>query len=148
MKSPDLDRGAFSDEGPWVVPDEAMAWQHGIGELRIRTAALVPELVRRRRVPPVRRALITAWWLGGALLGWRFIDRRHPNTARAGLSRRLRVAFAKLGPTYIKLGQILSSGEGIFPEELVREFRFLRDRVPAESFETVRRVVEADFGKP
>ena len=29
------------------------------------------------------------------------------------------------GPTYIKLGQILSSGEGIFPEELVAEFRLL-----------------------
>ena len=36
-----------------------------------------------------------------------------------GLSRRLRIAFGKLGPTYIKLGQILSSGEGIFPPELV-----------------------------
>ena len=149
MKAADLDRGAFSDEGPWLVPDEAMVWQRGIGELRARTAAQGPHLVRRRRVPPVSRAAVTGWHLGGALLGWRFIDkRRNPETARAGLSRRLRVAFSKLGPTYIKLGQILSSGEGIFPEELVKEFRYLRDRVPAESFETVRRVVESDLGKP
>ncbi|MBA2608451.1 MAG: AarF/ABC1/UbiB kinase family protein [Actinobacteria bacterium] len=145
----DLERGAFSDEGPWVMPEDAMVWQRGIGELRLRVAAQVPELVRRRRVPPIQRAAITGWRLGGALLGWKLIDqRRTPDTARAGLSRRLRVAFAKLGPTYIKLGQILSSGEGIFPEELVKEFRYLRDRVPAESFEAVRRVVEAELGKP
>lgn len=126
-----------------------MAWQRGIGELRIRVAAQVPDLIRRRRVPPVGRAVVTGLRLGGAALGWRYIDkRRNPDTARAGLSRRLRTAFAKLGPTYIKLGQILSSGEGIFPEELVREFRLLRDRVPAESFESVRSVVEAELGKP
>ena len=45
---------------------------------------------------------------------------------------------ASLGPTYIKLGQILSSGEGIFPAELVGEFKLLRDRVPPESFDDVR----------
>jgi ubiquinone biosynthesis protein len=147
--APDLERGAFSDRGPWVVPEEAMAWQHGIGALRREVAATVPELIRRRKVPPVARAAITGWHIGGALLGWKFIDkRRNPDTARAGLSRRLRIAFAKLGPTYIKLGQILSSGEGIFPEELVREFRYLRDRVPAESFDVVRRTVEQELGKP
>lgn len=149
MQAPDVARGAFSDNGPWVVPEDAMAWQHGIGKLRRDVAAQVPELVRRRKVPPVQRAVITGWHIGGALLGWKFIDkRRDPETARAGLSRRLRVAFANLGPTYIKLGQILSSGEGIFPEELVKEFRYLRDRVPAESFDVVRRTVEAELGKP
>ena len=53
-----------------------------------------------------------------------------------------------LGPTYIKLGQILSSGEGIFPEELVSEFKLLRDQVPAEPYGTVRRIVEDDLGRP
>jgi ubiquinone biosynthesis protein len=64
------------------------------------------------------------------------------------LSRRLREAFERLGPTYIKLGQILSSGEGVFPPELVGEFRLLRDRVAAEPFEVVRQVVEIDLGRP
>ncbi len=68
--------------------------------------------------------------------------------SRAGLSRRLRKAFERLGPTYIKLGQILSAGEGVFPPELVGEFRLLRDHVPAESFEAVREVVESDLGQP
>ena len=51
-----------------------------------------------------------------------------------------------LGPTYIKLGQIISSGEGIFPTELVQEFVACRDQVPAEPFHLVRRVVESDLG--
>src|SRR5581483_10549002 len=51
-------------------------------------------------------------------------------------------------PTYIKLGQIVSAGEGIFPPELVNEFRLCRDEVPAESFEDVVRVVEEDLDKP
>ena len=54
--------------------------------------------------------------------------------SRADLSRRLRVAAERLGPTYIKLGQIISSGEGLFPEELVDEFKKCRDQVPPEPF--------------
>jgi ubiquinone biosynthesis protein len=87
-----------------------------------------------------------------ALGGWYLFDRHRarrlgqPELSRAGLSRRLRHTFQKLGPTYIKLGQILSSGEGLFPPELVAEFRLLRDRVPPEPFKTVRAVVEQELG--
>ena len=63
------------------------------------------------------------------------------------LSRRLRRVFERLGSSYIKLGQIISSGRGIFPQELVQEFERCRDRVPAEPFSTVRDVVEEDLGR-
>ena len=56
--------------------------------------------------------------------------------------------FEDLGPTFIKLGQILSSGEGVFPAELVSEFRLCRDQVPPEPFAEVRRIVEHDLGRP
>ena len=68
-------------------------------------------------------------------------------TRARDLSQRLRIAFAHLGPTYIKLGQIVSGGEGLFPEELVAEFKLLRDRVPPEPFDDVRRVVELELGR-
>jgi ubiquinone biosynthesis protein len=42
----------------------------------------------------------------------------------------------------------VSSGEGIFPAELVDEFKKCRDQVPAESFATVRQVIEEDLGRP
>ncbi len=64
------------------------------------------------------------------------------------LSRRLRLAVEALGPTFIKLGQIISSGEGVFPGELVEEFKRCRDQVPAETFDDVRRTVETDLGRP
>src|SRR5262249_59620863 len=86
------------------------------------------------------------------LLPWLVAKRlrryRTPEASRAAISRRLRRAAEALGPTYIKLGQIISSGEGLFPEELVREFKLCRDQVPAEPFDVVRAVVEADLGEP
>lgn len=151
---PDLADGAFSDEPPWILDVTALPWRAGTDALRAGTAAQVPVLIRRRRLPPGGRVVRVGAVLGAALGSWYVIERRRgrrrsdPSISRAGLSRRLRVAFERLGPTYIKLGQILSSGEGLFPPELVNEFKLLRDRVPAESFEDVRRVVEEELGRP
>jgi ubiquinone biosynthesis protein len=87
--------------------------------------------------------------LGLAVGLWALRDRRTGDeTSRSGISRRLRQAAERLGPTYIKLGQIISSGEGIFPVELVDEFKKCRDQVPAESFRVVRQVIEEDLGQP
>jgi ubiquinone biosynthesis protein len=157
---PDLAIGAFTPHGPWTVDPEQMTWRLGgpqagtadgdsldIDELRKRAADLARQLVRPRRFPPGLRVIDVGFRLGTALVGWGIRDRGTPNS-RSGLSRRLRPAFERLGPTYIKLGQIISSGEGIFPEELVEEFRLLRDRVPPEPFETVRRTLEEDLGRP
>jgi ubiquinone biosynthesis protein len=145
----DLDIGAFTAEGPWVVDPAAMSWRRGIDQLRERTRREVPRLVRRRRLPPGGRVVTVGTSLGWALGNWYLLDRRKGQVpSRRGVSRRLREAFVRLGPTYIKLGQILSSGEGIFPEELVSEFKLLRDRVPAEPFDVVRRIVEEDLGRP
>ncbi|MHB1718211.1 MAG: ABC1 kinase family protein, partial [Acidimicrobiales bacterium] len=143
--APDLAVGSFTPSGPWLVEPGTMPWRVGIDELRARAARSVPGLLARRRLPPSVRVLRVGAELGWALAGWAMVDRGRP-TSRAGLSRRLRRSFEHLGPTYIKLGQIISSGEGLFPEELVREFRLLRDRVPAEPFETVRRTIETDLG--
>ncbi|MHB8438393.1 MAG: ABC1 kinase family protein [Acidimicrobiales bacterium] len=145
----DLSIGAFTSTGPWIVDPPAMTWRRGIDALRAHNRDEVPELTRRRAIPPPGRVVRVVWFLGRALGAWYVLERRRGQQAsRAGLSRRLRVAFEHLGPTYIKLGQILSSGEGIFPEELVAEFRLCRDQVPAESFDAVRATVEADLGAP
>jgi len=117
--------------------------------VREETRASAPRLVAPPRLPPLRRIVRVLSVIGPAVGKWYLLDRRRGRTAsRAGLSRRLRAAFGRLGPTYIKLGQILSSGEGIFPPELVGEFKLLRDRVPPEDFAAVRETVEADLGRP
>jgi ubiquinone biosynthesis protein len=148
--SPDLAIGAFTAEGPWVVEPDAMRWRQRDADfdtLRAHSARLAATLVRPRRAPPGLRVLTVAARLGRAFAGWAVTD-RGTERSRAGFSRRLRRAFEQLGPTYIKLGQILSAGDGIFPEELVREFRLLRDRVPPEPFSSVRATVEEDIGCP
>lgn len=143
----DLVHGSFSDAPPWLVDPDALEWRAGLDRVRRSSAAEVPRLIRRRLLPPGGRVAVTGARIGWALAAWR-VRERGTDRSRAGLSRRLRQAFEGLGPTYIKLGQILSSGEGIFPEELVREMTLLRDKVPAESFSTVTAVVEADLGRP
>jgi ubiquinone biosynthesis protein len=149
----DLAIGAFTERGPWTVDPATMSWRfpvdagRDIGALRQRAAALARRLVRPEHLPSITRVLAVGWRLGWALFAWG-VRERGTERSRAGLSRRLRPAFERLGPTYIKLGQIISSGEGIFPEELVDEFRLLRDRVPPEPFSTVRRTIEEELGRP
>lgn len=140
--------GSFSLTPPWLVDLDKLEWLGQTPNLRVRTHEELPRLIRKRRIPPLRRFLWTGLILGNAIGRWWLIDRRKGTTvSRAGLSHRLRDAFEVLGPTYIKLGQILSSGNGIFPDELVNEFKSLRDQVKPESFDKVRTTVESDLGR-
>ena len=111
--------------------------------------AEVPALVKPKKLPPGGRLAATARHLGVGLAIWAAgqAPEGRPESV-ADLSRRLRRAAERLGPAYIKLGQIISSGEGVFPEPLVAEFKKCRDQVPPESFDDVRQVVEEDLGRP
>ncbi|MBI4146979.1 AarF/ABC1/UbiB kinase family protein [Candidatus Woesearchaeota archaeon] len=53
-----------------------------------------------------------------------------------------------LGPTFIKLGQILSLRPDFIPVEYCDELRKLQDKVPPFSFEDVKQIVEEDLGQP
>jgi ubiquinone biosynthesis protein len=88
--------------------------------------------------------------LGWALLPW-FVNKKRnkfatPEDSRTYMSLRLRKAIEKPGATYIKLAQIISSGEGLFPTELVNEFKKCRDQVPPQPWDTVKLIVEQDLG--
>ncbi len=61
-------------------------------------------------------------------------------------ARRLRRVFEHLGPSYIKMGQFISSGRGLFPDVFVEEFAACRDRGPLLSARTIRRTVEVELG--
>jgi ubiquinone biosynthesis protein len=144
----DLAIGAFTEEGPWELDPAACRWLADVDAERARMRRELPGMLTPSRLPPVGPFARTVSSIGRALLPWYLVDRRRGRQrSRASVSRRLRRAFERLGPTYIKLGQIVSSGEGLFPEELVGEFKLLRDRVPPEPFDAVRRVVETDLGR-
>jgi ubiquinone biosynthesis protein len=122
-------------------------WRKAASNRRLRQAAELPSLYQAPRLPPLRRALTVVRVLGAAVLGWAVKERGTPES-RTGISRRLRRAAENLGPTYIKLAQIISAGEGVFPTELVSECRKLRDQVPPVDYHRVVDVIERDFGKP
>ncbi len=148
----DIEWGTFTDDGPWVLDRDGLLWYPIAGLLRQAARAEVPGLTRARRIPPGLRVITVAGRLIGAIGPW-WLKKKlgryaSPEASRSDISARLRRAVEWLGPTYIKLGQIISSGEGLFPSELVSEFKLCRDQVPPESFDTVRKVVEDDLGVP
>lgn len=59
---------------------------------------------------------------------------------------RIRMAAAELGPTFVKLAQILSNRPDIIPEGLVKELEKLQDRVPPFEFEKAKRIIEREIG--
>jgi ubiquinone biosynthesis protein len=61
---------------------------------------------------------------------------------------RVRQALGELGPTYVKLGQILSVRPDIIPARLAEELEQLQDRVPPVPFDEIREVVEDDLHAP
>ncbi len=61
---------------------------------------------------------------------------------------RIRLAIDELGPTFIKLGQILSTRPDIVGSELADELQKLQTRVAADDPELITSVVEAELGQP
>ncbi|MCO8031190.1 AarF/UbiB family protein [Brevundimonas diminuta] len=64
------------------------------------------------------------------------------------LSRRTRQALEALGPTFVKLGQILSTRSDLLPADWIAEFEQLQSAGPTLDFETLRPEVEAALGGP
>jgi ubiquinone biosynthesis protein len=61
---------------------------------------------------------------------------------------RLRMALTELGPTFIKLGQILSTRADLIGPEMADELTKLQADVPADSPDVVQRIVEQELGRP
>jgi ubiquinone biosynthesis protein len=67
--------------------------------------------------------------------------------ARVPWETRLRLALAELGPTFIKLGQILSTRPDLVGVRLAEEFQQLQEKVHADPPEVVRKLVENELGR-
>lgn len=68
--------------------------------------------------------------------------------ATAPLPERARLMIEELGPTYIKLGQILSSRSDLLPPNWRESLSKLQDNVPPFPFTEARDTIEEDLGKP
>ncbi len=61
---------------------------------------------------------------------------------------RLRMVAEDLGPTFVKLGQLMSQRPDLLPGALVKEFRKLQDQVTPESPSLIRQAVDKALGRP
>ena len=78
-------------------------------------------------------------------LGFRPREANEAPTATMG--QRLKSVLVELGPTFVKLGQVLSTRGDLLPQEMIRELSTLQDNVPPFPFEQVRVQVERGLGR-
>ena len=85
---------------------------------------------------------------GLAFLSWKILDRKLSKEKRTeSLYRRLRIAAERLGPTYVKLAQLISAAEGVFPQSLVDECSRCRDQAKPAKWWRINRIIRGDLGK-
>ncbi len=100
--------------------------KHGFGQFI--------ELLNLQRLIPLRKRL--------KVFGhWQAPDRHT-------IPERLRMAFSELGPSFIKLAQILSSRPDIITHEYADEFKKLLDKVPPFPAAEARSIIESELGTP
>lgn len=146
----DIFWGSFSPKQPWNLDESQCAkFEEDTKLIRAQVHKDARKLLIKRKLFPITRVLLAILRIGIAVTAWYIFDKRKGREkSYTSISRKLRKQFVKLGSTYIKLGQIISSGDGLFPKELVDEFKLLRDQVESEKYYDIKKVIEQDFARP
>lgn len=63
-----------------------------------------------------------------------------------GIGERIRLVLQDLGPSFVKLGQILSTRPDLIPEDIIEALEQLQERVAPVPFEALQEVVESELG--
>src|SRR3989338_6751254 len=63
------------------------------------------------------------------------------------IEKRLRLTLERLGPTFIKFGQVLSVRPDLVPKSYIKELENLQDKVPGFSYDLVKKQIKSEFGK-
>jgi ubiquinone biosynthesis protein len=74
--------------------------------------------------------------------------KRPPREEPLTRPQRVRMALEELGPTYIKLGQVLSTRPDLIPVEFIDELSKLQDSVPPFPFDDVEAIIQRELGAP
>ncbi len=80
--------------------------------------------------------------LASLVPGWK------SETPELGFAVRLRLTFEELGPTFIKLGQLLSTRPDLLPADVIEELQKLQDDVPPAPWAEMQATIEAELGAP
>lgn len=89
--------------------------------------------------------LVSRWQALRAWLPW---TKEQQEARTLSREERVRLVLEELGPTFVKLGQVLSTRPDLVPWSYVLELRKLQDKVPPFSGEEAKRLVEQDLKGP
>lgn len=105
--------------------------RHGFSELIVKSGLdkIIPGFVLPSRVSELKNEDLTKeeWW--------------------QVFGEQLRKSFEELGPSFIKLGQLMSTREDILEPSLIRELKLLQNQVKGIPFEVARKVIEDNLEK-
>lgn len=105
--------------------------RHGFSELIVKSGLdkVIPGFVLPARVSELKREDLSGeeWW---QIFGMQ-----------------LRLSFEELGPSFIKLGQLMATREDILDPAMIRELKLLQNKVKGIPFETAKSVIESNLGK-
>ncbi len=76
------------------------------------------------------------------------VSGKKSETNEPGLAPRVRLVLEELGPTFVKLGQLLSTRPDLIPADLTDELKKLQDDVPPLPFSEMKSAIEAELGAP
>lgn len=122
-----------------------------LGSLSLRrySAEAIARYYRRRPFQIVWRAIAIVWFLGGFVLRlrWdRWRDREEKNKFKR--ARELRQILTHLGPTFIKVGQALSTRPDLVRKDFLNELTKLQDQLPPFDNAMAMTLIEAELGQP
>lgn len=105
--------------------------RYGFSELIVKSGLdkVIPGFVLPARVSELKREDLSSeeWW--------------------QVFGSQLRMSFEELGPSFIKLGQLLSTREDILEPAMIKELKLLQNKVKGIPFEVARKVIEDNLGK-
>ena len=115
---------------------------------------MIPTLLAMRDISRMREIItvMTKYGLGGFLqrikLSYGNADESASGSRYMSTPRRFRMAFEELGPTFVKLGQILSTRVDIFDAEWIEEFEKLQSNVAPIPVASIDELIESYLGRP
>src|SRR5437764_7501077 len=154
-----LSHSAWAEAVPGLIA-QTEEWLHALPAERARLRGEARNLATPAPHPAgIGRLAQVAGRIIGAAAGWATIDlgravyrsvmlgERDDGRVSAAVERAEQLVRDS-GPVYVKLGQFISTAQGLLPDEVVDAFAWCRDEVPPVRTSLARRVVERALGRP
>jgi predicted unusual protein kinase regulating ubiquinone biosynthesis (AarF/ABC1/UbiB family) len=134
---------------PFGLRGYASVSQHSLGQMRRYDPEAIAQYYRARPWQSLWRAVSVVWMFAGFLVGLK-IDQWRGQTGDHHLRRaaQLRRILTRLGPTFIKVGQALSTRPDLIRKDFLDELVKLQDKLPPFANSIAFGIIEAELERP